>query len=560
VRALRRLDPGRSSAGDLNHPSILDADMSTMVDIAELTPLLSDDELYLSEIDIDGEVALFHMVGCAAAELHSKGVVHGDFHPGNIMFDARTCRITLIDLSETTFGPVDPDRAFIDILALFGRVPREAFAAFLAGYVQCVFSEIEPATPGYLRKTLQYVGGVIKSFPIGPNPASLLADILQNISTDMSADGRLRLTPSDVSFVRYIRAEELWDLCLLLAIFRFGGAPFADIQRLVDEISTVDRSLGSLVTAIMFGPDNVAHLPGMSINDPRFQLYFDSIRLFSQADCGDVSATQNVLAGILRECAGEGIDAASAVVWIDKILFCMLHLAALFAKDFQESGWRTRDDTSATVTQFAEVLMQATFRSRDLAGSASVCEQRHVLFRSWKTRIAWHPSRTAVLSAHAPRSLLGTLNSEALTDSCLFDFDDYGSGGRFWSAALRARNTYQSLLGVIAGVSESGESRTKLGGNGSSSRGSDTEIQIASAVVGGYATLLRQMIMNSIAVPMFVQAWLTESDPSMESDPSIKTEALWAAETFGVLRDQVPADRKWKQLKGVETFLRRSRS
>ena len=70
----------------------------------EFPPLFTDDdEFSLCEGDTDPVNYIYYALGEMIANLHAQGVVYGDLHTGNVLFDAYKSWISLVDWDSASF-------------------------------------------------------------------------------------------------------------------------------------------------------------------------------------------------------------------------------------------------------------------------------------------------------------------------------------------------------------------------------------------------------------------------------------------------------------------------
>jgi hypothetical protein len=117
--------------------------------------------------------------GCTLSMLHARGLIHGDLHGGNSLFDWYTGVAGFVDVNEQEGRELSPDRMAVDFL-----VPRVSMGfawcqALLAGYVKIGRLSIDPICPGYCDDLLDFLGGSVDSDP-RPRTPTLPADTLDD--------------------------------------------------------------------------------------------------------------------------------------------------------------------------------------------------------------------------------------------------------------------------------------------------------------------------------------------------------------------------------------------
>jgi hypothetical protein len=144
----------------------------------EFLPLFTDeDEFSLCEGDTDPANYVYYELGQMVAHLHSRGLMHGDLHRGNVLFDKHKARVRLIDFESSRFHTEpEPGSMVREFLAPFVDFERSEFISFLSGYVRSAFIHIEPKRPGFVDELMWMIGGRITEWP---RPRSSLVEAEQ---------------------------------------------------------------------------------------------------------------------------------------------------------------------------------------------------------------------------------------------------------------------------------------------------------------------------------------------------------------------------------------------
>jgi hypothetical protein len=512
-------------------------------DLSALTPLLPDsEEIRLTEADIDPIDFPLWLVGRATEGLHAIKFTHGDLHGGNAMFDAKQIQVSFIDLAAAAqHNQLTPERAFVDIFVPFGSFPRESFIAFLSGYIRQQFVAQGERGEGFIESILRLVGGRVLDYPWRRNPAAFIAEFAQSLTIDGSGQ-RLRVRLADRSVFEFLEGEEFADVWLLLAVLKFCGAPASDIEAILKAIPP-KRGDERNVAAAIFGKNDPRRLKG----DSALATALKSIA----APDSPFAPSQDRLDALRGLHQNEALAAQREDI-IDKFVFCMLLAAGKYSEGFSVETWRPRDDTSASLVQIADAHVQPTFGSSDGRRSRRKDEQRYVRLLSWKNDVPWYLQRSKVIERHAPVSLFTAMNSDAITDNRAFGV---GSEALLWSAAVRARETYQDLVFGLSTL------EPLLASGKKAPMDPEVLVQLAPALFGGYGATLRDMVMSSVSVPAFARAWLMEPEANDwdKKSKTVKDETLWAVEMLQLWRGEAPFAAKLARLHEVHSYTRRKR-
>jgi len=124
------------------------------------------DRLQLSETMLDPEWCYWASAGYTLAGVHGAGVLHGDLHGGNLLFDSLTGTTSMIDFGAGRLvEPADPELMATDIIHVSSSIPRPALLALISGYVKTSRMIIDPEIPGFTDNLLEALGGTVLSQP-----------------------------------------------------------------------------------------------------------------------------------------------------------------------------------------------------------------------------------------------------------------------------------------------------------------------------------------------------------------------------------------------------------
>lgn len=106
---------------------------------------------HVGELPPNKSQEIFIALGRYAAALHTKGVYHADFSPGNILY-AETSEgydFYLIDINRMTFGEVSIDKGCRNFARIWGNT--EAFRLMAKSYAEARGADIEECTDRILK-------------------------------------------------------------------------------------------------------------------------------------------------------------------------------------------------------------------------------------------------------------------------------------------------------------------------------------------------------------------------------------------------------------------------
>ena len=154
-----------------------------------------DEEVRLSELDLDPSHHYAFSAGHSLAMIHRYGVVHGDLHGSHSLFDAYSGVTGFIDLNPFDHRTdVDPERMVQDILIAGLALPRPWLVGMIAGYVRTSHLAIDPLHPGYTSALLDLLGGEVVTW-CRPAPPVLTGEQCDRLLGPLldDTDGGLRL-------------------------------------------------------------------------------------------------------------------------------------------------------------------------------------------------------------------------------------------------------------------------------------------------------------------------------------------------------------------------------
>ncbi len=140
-----------------------------------------EDTLRLTERTQDPRMMPAISAGCTLVSIHRRGLVHGDLHGNNILFDWRSGQSSLIDLAASERVDLNPEKMATDFLVPRVSMGFDYCQALLAGYIKLARLSIDPIYPGYCDDLLDFLGGEVESDPhLRPEalPAETLNDAL----------------------------------------------------------------------------------------------------------------------------------------------------------------------------------------------------------------------------------------------------------------------------------------------------------------------------------------------------------------------------------------------
>jgi tetratricopeptide (TPR) repeat protein len=132
----------------------------SIIEFAE--PLFDNtDRFSLSEADITPGTYGIYEMGSIIAIMHLHGMLHGDVHKGNFLFDPRAGgRPVIIDPDHRPLtNKLDPTTMGCEFIAPFRSFSREEFVTFLAGYTKIAYLRIDLLYPNYTDILLHLIGG-----------------------------------------------------------------------------------------------------------------------------------------------------------------------------------------------------------------------------------------------------------------------------------------------------------------------------------------------------------------------------------------------------------------
>jgi hypothetical protein len=159
----------------------------------ERRPFFSDDTvLQLSEHLQPSELLYAMSSGCTLSLLHANGIVHGDLHGNNTLFDAWSGVAGFVDVEEHQTPELSVERMATDFLVPLASMGFPWCQALLSGYIKIARLSIDPKHPGYCDDLLDALGGSVESDP-RPRSATLPPETLDEslawLDSDLQANG-----------------------------------------------------------------------------------------------------------------------------------------------------------------------------------------------------------------------------------------------------------------------------------------------------------------------------------------------------------------------------------
>ena len=144
---------------------------------SEFVPLFTDeDEFSLCEGDTDPVNYIYFELGEMVAYLHAHGLVHGDVHRKNVLFDIYKSNVRLVDFECPRFHTApEPNSMVREFLAPFLDLDRSQFISFLAGYIRSAFIHVDPKRAGFVDEIMWMIGGRVTRWP-RPRPPFVEAE------------------------------------------------------------------------------------------------------------------------------------------------------------------------------------------------------------------------------------------------------------------------------------------------------------------------------------------------------------------------------------------------
>ena len=188
----------------------------------DIIPIFTDEDIFLSEFDVEGSLPLFVDLGYSAASINAAGIVHGDLHLSNCLARPERMQIIFVDIDSAEFGSPDPFFVLPDVVVPYALYGPSEFRAYLVGYVKGAYAEIEPKHPSFVERLLVLLGGKVKSFPISKDPLPIISDVSSIVSISSRSRKLLIANGCDIFFSELTKTE--WEETrFFLELLKSGG-------------------------------------------------------------------------------------------------------------------------------------------------------------------------------------------------------------------------------------------------------------------------------------------------------------------------------------------------
>lgn len=224
--------------------------------LQEFASLFEDNEEYsLCETGIKPDNYIFYELGRIIADLHSAGLVHGDLHKRNVMFQAKKLNIMLIDFGASSIHKdLEPHAMARDFLAPFLDFERPHFLAFLAGYARSAFICVEPKRPGFVNELIGLLGGVVTQWPRPRQTYVDTQNLIETFRSNMAiCEGKISLEVGCGEIIADILEDQTELILNLFAGFVVAGIDYSILLSPLDN-TTCNSQKGKAFLAFLKNP------------------------------------------------------------------------------------------------------------------------------------------------------------------------------------------------------------------------------------------------------------------------------------------------------------------
>ncbi len=225
----------------------------------DLQPFFQNDELFnLTESTIELGNYLFFNLGYVLASVHSFGLIHGDLHKGNVIYQPWNGYVVLIDLGNAKLDvEICATNMIADFIIPFQDFEKKQFISFIAGYLRNAYILLEKEKPGYVQSLLRYIGGNPQNLPV-PRKEIINVEAIFN-----AIDAKIEYSKDNLDFKfdikKFLCEVDSYPEETFLFIISLNFLGFDAIDRLKQaDLSTLENSSAIKLVSFLIDNSNIS--------------------------------------------------------------------------------------------------------------------------------------------------------------------------------------------------------------------------------------------------------------------------------------------------------------